>query len=463
MSTLSNLDIEMPGSPVRSDNSMRSDNSIHSSASSEQSETSTLQYEQESWNNFRPRVEELCRTLWPQQRKSQSFWNNEVVARLRKVRFLRQIFPCPEAPIIERLHGGDYNRITSITLPSPISEEGRNLILRVPRWGKGQTERASACLEYLSRESSIPVAAVIAKDIGRENPLNSPYILQDRLVGKDLELLWDSLDHSQRCTVAREIGSVIRSLLVLESPAPGHITASQSKETAKTHTVVPFDLANVDGDRYEESDGQKHYLAIPWESQSILDFFQCQISRWRAVDLARNGGTVDDTIGLWDGMMKVIRQRSERSLFAQVDHCLCHPDLHPRNVMAHIQDNGCIQVTGILDWDEAIVAPKFMCSEPPGWIWGFDPDNLPYDDLPGWPYEKPGADDMPPTMEQQELKRIFEEHAGPEYLSLAYDPKCRMSRGLFRIALFGLTSSENYDAAERLISDWKELQECLIK
>lgn len=75
----------------------------------------------------------------------------------------------------------------------------------------------------------------------------------------------------------------------------------------------------------------------------------------------------------------------------------------------------------------------------------------------------PGADDVPSTPVRRELKGIFEECAGPEYLSLAYDEQFRMSRGLFRIAVFGLTSSENYSAADRIVGDWQKLRRSLTQ
>ena len=65
------------------------------------------------------------------------------------------------------------------------------------------------------------------------------------------------------------------------------------------------------------------------------------------------------------------------------------------------------------------------------------------DGLLPWPYEVEKANDIPTTLEQEELKRIFEECAGPEYPSLAYDEHSRLSRGLFRIATIGLEASHH--------------------
>lgn len=457
--TLQEADQDRPRSPTSSDNS-----STHSSA--EESETSTIKYEQESYGLFKPRVAKLCKILFPPPRSTKQSWLNRKAATLmRGNKFLRFFVSSKEGVIIEHLRGGDYNRILGITLPSSYSAiaHNHNLILRVPRWGQGQIQRVVATLEYLCHESSVPVANVVAKDVNNDNPLGSPYVIQHRIPGSDLELLWPEISHSQRCTVARVLGKVIKQLLALESPIAGHIEAFPGGTgTEKQSNVVPFDLKSADGDWFEETEQQVLVLkGTPREGQTTLDFFRSQIGRWRAVDVVRNAPMVDRTVALWDSMLRVVEEMNEMGLFPTNLYCLCHVDLQPRNIMAEIQPiqpDGSIQVTGILDWDEAIIAPKFVNCEPPGWLWGFNPDDVPRTDLPTWPYEVSGANDVPSTLEEQELKRIFEDFAGSEYLSLAYDEQFRLSRGLFRIAVFGLTSSENYSAADRIITDWAQLR-----
>ena len=455
--SLQETDEEVPGSPKSSCNG-----SIRSS--SEHSDTSTLNYDQESYESFKPRVEKLCQILWPPEKSiRQSFSDSKAATRMSSNILLRLFVPSKKAPQIERLRGGDYNRIVGISLPFSKSDEIRicALILRVPRWDHGQTERVAATLTYLRQNTQIPIATIVAKDFSNDNPLESPYIVQHRIPGSDLETLWTGLNHSQRCTVARKVGGVIKSLLALQSSVTGYVEAS-SKDTGigEFHTIVPFDLKNASGDLFEESEQHTSLIrGTPRESQSTLDFFRCQIGRWRAVDVARNPLMINRIVGLWDGMLQIIEEMNDVDIFIQKRHCLCHVDLQPRNIMAIIRPNGSIRVTGILDWDEAVIAPKFMSCEPPSWLWGFDPDNRPHNDLPTWPYEISGANDMPSTWQKHEIKRTFEQYAGTEYLSLAYDEHFRICRCLFRIALFGLTSSENFNAADRAIHDWEMLRQ----
>ena len=452
-----------PGSPAPSDDK-----------GSENSDTSTLRYDQEPYHLFKTRVEKLCQVLWPPKESIWQSWASSKMARLIGANKLLGLFiPSQQVPLIERLRGGDYNRIIGITLPLPKAGE-RNLILRVPRWDRGQTERLVATLEYLRQNSSIPTANVVAKDFGEQNPLGSPYIVQDRLPGSDLEILWNDLNHSQRCTVASELGAVVRKLLALESPVAGYIkTVEEGNRSTVPPIVVPFDLRSVDGDVFDEPEqrNEKATTASPRGGQSTLDFFRCQIGRWRAVDLDGNAPLIGRTIRLWDGMLNVVEEMDNLGFFTSlITHCLCHVDLYPRNIMANIQPDNSVRITGILDWDEALVAPKFVACEPPAWLWGFDdhddshhhhhqnqlPDDN--DNLPAWPYEKPGANDVPDTREKREIKHVFERAAGADFVRFAYGEEFRLCRGLFRVALFGLTSNENYEAAERIVGDWAGLR-----
>ena len=451
---------------INNEAAARSENgSINSK--SDQSDTSTLRYTQEPYSSFKGRVEKLCQRLWPAQKSLRQFFAySRTATRMRRNKLLRPFAPSQKIALIERLRGGDFNRIIGITLPTSRSTKNmsRHLILRIPRWGdQGKVRHVAATLDYVRLNSNIPTATVLVKDFTNDNPLGSPYLIQNRISGSDLEVLWPDLNHSQQCAIAREVGSVIKSLLSLESTVGGQIEAkSNSTGTTTSLDIVPFDLKDGADNLIEESEPQKPlFEGIQRQSQSTVDFFRSQIARWRTVDLASNGGLIDHSIELWDGMLKVAEEMNDLGLFTSKGHCLCHGDLQARNIMAKINPDGSINVTGILDWDDAVFAPKFVTCEPPGWLWGFDPDEVPHPDLPAWPYEIPGANNVPESLEKQELKRILEESAGPEYLSMAYEEHHRMSRALFRVVVFGLTAGWYYEAAESVICDWEKLRGAL--
>ncbi|KAL9070546.1 MAG: hypothetical protein Q9161_004843 [Pseudevernia consocians] len=371
--------------------------------------------------------------------------------------------PSLQVPFIERLAGGDYNRITGVTLPSSYTVENHRLILRVPREKKARPDREVATLAYLRERTSIPVAQIAAKDFGRDNPLGKPYVLQHRIPGFNLNLVWHELSHDQRLSVARKLGGVVRELLSMESPVAGILEArADDTETTQQPAITPFELREQDGygELIENPDTEN--LVGPEALRghhTTLELFESLLTRWRIWSVAQQYDENDPEVQLWTSMLRAVHEMEELQLFKPNLNCLCHVDLHPRNIMVEIQPDNSLEMTGILDWDEAIFAPKFVNCEPPGWLWGYNVDDHVDEDgsLP-WPYEVVGANDLPSTQEQQELKRVFEECTGSEYPCLAYDEHSRLSRGLFRIATLGLGASHHWKAAERILREWDVLR-----
>ena len=228
---LSNSLSTMESTPPEEQSSPRDSISIGSlppASSSTHSDTSTLGYaDVESFADFKPGVEKLCKALWPPPKSV----SRRIATHLRASKFFRSFVPSPQIPLIERLKGGDYNRITSITLPSSYGSAAPKFILRNSRWaGQGRPDRDVAILDILRQRTSIPVPKVVAWDFASDNPLGKPYVIQQRVHGSDLNSIWGKSSHVQRCTIACEMGSVVKSLLTLESPRPGLIDAPSTEK-----------------------------------------------------------------------------------------------------------------------------------------------------------------------------------------------------------------------------------------
>jgi aminoglycoside phosphotransferase (APT) family kinase protein len=462
---------EVPKSPTQSHSgSGRSRSSSSASSPSDfdgSSDTSTIKYCQEpheQFSQFSQRVQKLCQFLWsPERSIKYRFSNSQAVSRLRLNKFLRFIVPSSQTPLIERLRGGDYNRVTGITLPLSYTEQERKLILRTPREEGTRPDRDVAILDYVRQRSSIPVATIAANDFSSDNPLGQPYVFQHRIPGTDLNLIWEELNHSQRCTVARELGNVIRTLLSMESPFTGIVDAKPNNaDIVMSPTIVPFELKSGNGDLLEDQYPQNpSETGAPRTRQTTIDFFRSQFARWRAYAVDRNGGDGNHQTDFIDSMLKVAQEMDDLGLFKTDMNCLCHVDLHTRNIMVEVQPDSTLKVTAILDWDEAIFAPKIVACKPPGWLWGYDVNGQTGELT--WPFEQKGANDLPSTPESQELKHIFEAYAGPEYPNLAYDDTSRLGRGLFRVAQLGLGDTAYYNAGERIIEEWEALRQSLTQ
>lgn len=439
--------------------SEQEDTDIHERASltsrsaslfSETSETSTLKYTGEPFIEFKVKVEKLCETLWPPPKSISRL----VATRLRANKLLRSLIPPPKGPVIERLRGGDYNRITSISLPSSYGVATSKLILRNSRWedSEGRPDRDVAILDFVRQRTTIPVPEIIAKNFSNDNALGMPYVVQRRVPGSDIDSMWGRLSHQQRCVIAREMGRVIKSLLSLESPMPGLIEAASADALfADSADIVPFELRDNGGNLIDDRTASGD-IATP---QTPGEFFKTVFGKWHAYTLDAD----DPETELFKELLDTVRDMDYMGVFSSDMHCLCHVDLHSRNVMAEVQQDDTIRLTAVLDWDEAVFAPKFVNCQPPWWLWKEDGDaRLDENGCETWPYELPAAEGFPATPENQELKRLFEEHAGPEYRHLATNTHCRLGRGLFILAKEGLVGSQHFNAAERIIQEWKDLK-----
>ena len=365
------------------------------------------------------------------------------------------------------MEGGDLNHITSITIPPSYATDCHDLILRIPNY-KGQqfyrVDRDVGILSYVRRHTDIPVPSVVKSDYTTQNALEKPYVLQQRIQGTDLNAVWDSLNTAQRCQIAKKLGEVNKTLRAIKSPVPGlievvtdansngSITNANGDESFK---IIPFEIH-----KYNSHDVLPA-TTEPRAPQSVLDVFTQQLTRWEAFETAHDYATDH-----WQMLINVVREMDDLGVFTDQTHCLCHVDLHSGNIMVDIDPaNNSIKMTAVIDWDEAIFAPEFVNCRPPSWLWA-DEDTMQTDEdgYDPWPHEMPGAEQVPESEDDQEIKRVFDENAGGErYMSMAYGEAFRLARGIWRIAKDSLDICQGHKAADRMAAEWAVLKEKMLE
>lgn len=356
---------------------------------------------------------------------------------------------------IERLHGGSFNRIIGINISQSYKKHSkieREFILRVPRFEDARPDRDVATIQYVRHRTNIPVAKIVAKDYSSENPLGKSYVVQRRVPGKDLQMTWADLSHEQRCTVAREHAKTLLTLQSLTNSAPGLIEKDSRAVDGERRTLIsPYELRNGQG-LVREPESSAPYAA---KDRNTLGFFIGLMDRWRAVSLERpNGDVAAYHVHLWESLMDAVDYMHQFALFKNDDMSLCHLDLQPRNIMAEIQHDGSLNISGYLDWDSAVFAPRFVGCAPPRWLWADEEGDYDEDD-------EHDSNATPSAPEKQEIKRIFEEAVGADYLEYAYAPQYPLARMLFRIAKNGVWSNEHIRDVDKFMAGWKELRTTL--
>lgn len=438
------------------------------------SQTSTEEYCQNPFEEFSLQVKELCEQLWTVHPTPED--NNNSASPADKG------IPSTAGPLgpktftLERMKGGGFNRVIGIDTTDSRAEsaEPSRLVLRVPRFFHARPDRDVATLRFVRQYTSIPVPEVVMYDFTKNNPLDSPYLVQARIPGHTLQndpgpTYYPNLSHKQKCIVAKELGRLLREIQAVEHSSPGLIEAGTNDGSGQDYIVRHLEIsagsagidAELDLNTNHPFFQSRIYAAnpdasegLPGESipfkESTYYFLLVQFGRLRASELRRDPAM----IGWWDyyeRLAVMARQMDDLDLLGDGKNCLCHLDLNmaPRNIMAHVDADESLTISGILDWDSAIFAPRFVGCVPPMWIWAWSDEEE----------DESHANDTPDTAEQQELKQLFEDAVGPKFLEFAYRPEYRLARRLFQFAMDGMRTSEEITEVDSLLAEWATIYE----
>ncbi|KAK3323755.1 kinase-like domain-containing protein [Cercophora scortea] len=407
----------------------RSDDSDDRDSSSVYSETSTLVWDHEAFDTFQSRVLDLAvTTLWPG--------------------------TAVDDITVERLRGGGYNRIIGL---SRAHDDGQtHYILRIPRMDSARIENEVATLRFIQQRTRIPVPEVVAFDDTDDNCIGSPYTLQKRVPGTRLLSLFPTMSHQERLKIAIELGGIYKQMLAVRSATPGIFVPSiETPPTASGFGVAPLQLADpillgqLQAPRAIDTQLVKPYR----EGAPAVSVYEMLTTLFRAERERLLGRNNKDTFGtkLIDRFSRMASDLEAEGWLVNDRYTIAHWDLAPRNILVNPSgDQQAPLITGILDWDCAILGPMFMTCEPPLWIWAWSDDDEDEDERI--------ANDDPATPEARELKKVFENTAGPDYLRYAYQPAYRLARHLVRFAIEGVHSSQGLQGAEAMLDEWAEIR-----
>lgn len=171
-----------------------------------------------------------------------------------------------------------------------------------------------------------------------------------------------------------------------------------------------------------------------------------QCERW--MELQNIQGECWDYI--WNGFAAISKSLHERG-WLDGPFALMHGDLLPYNLLVDVRGSKTVDISGILDWDSAIFAPKFMAYRAPLWLWLHADDGGDADEIE-W-----NANLEPTTVRERELKQVFKNVASEEQTKFAFALEAMLARRLFQILKDGVFSSTAIEEAEAIIQEWKEL------
>ena len=473
--------------------------------------TSTQAESQTPFAEFAWSVQQLCKQIWP------ASFEEVSIERLRGGSFNRVIgiqTPSSFATLTKnglldpprRSEGTQLleSEITSSKPPLIIPQRDRNnkYILRITRFGYRRIDGDIVIPCYVRSRSTIPVPQVVGFDLGIGNVLGSPYTLQLRIQGMPLVAIFGDLTQPQRRDLAVQLAKIIRQLQEIKSPVAGELgfptrdlrqdnfinDDSDEEGDCSTHTnaVLERKLAMlIESDQVscstDSSTGKKlpeaitepqkddltlkilHYTNLsrsdPYNGtvntftmqngSDVLGCLQFQLMRHMMDALSRSSGSVWET-RYYTRLLEVAREMHDLGYLNDDGFTLFHHDLEARNIMVQINDSESLQITGVLDWDQTKFVPRCVSCFPPRWMWCHEDDDA---------WDECNGHQIPEDPNMKELKDLFDQHVGQEYVKFAYQRRYCLVRRLFRLSLEAIYSDWQAKQVDELIDDWSEFRD----
>jgi aminoglycoside phosphotransferase (APT) family kinase protein len=149
---------------------------------------------------------------------------------------------------------------------------------------------------------------------------------------------------------------------------------------------------------------------------------------------------------VWGAIRAMVGRLDHRGWLGDHFH-LVHGDLYPRNIIVKVKSETEVVVTGIVDWDMAYFAPKFMALSPPNWAWSYGCDD--------------GSDDGGVEREvvayKTDFKEAFRAAASDEYHMTALSAEGIIARKLFGVLRTGICQTYHREIAIELVQEWDRL------
>ncbi|KAH7564356.1 hypothetical protein BM1_01403 [Bipolaris maydis] len=371
---------------------------------------------------------------------------------------------------IEYMSGGSYNRVTGVSiapghrrtklewvfstlssyLPTRLlqmfktpEDTGISYVVRIPRFINKNTmdtmARDIAILKTVGALVQLPIPRVVGYDLTFQNTIGKPYMIQNRLPGKNLSSLTKDvpLNLEQLKCVAEQVSQLAPIIAAVEGPG-GNISPSALSSDAKSLQVESLHLQHEElGDR--AFDLSKH-------PQDTFEHLIETCRRWS--EYCTEDGLPFNEI--WYNFGIIIKSLNTRG-FLNGPCVLAHRDLMPYNLLAEVRNDTQVQITGVIDWDSATMAPEFVAYKAPYWLWTEEHVDSDYADT------EECANIVPVTEDAKILKQVFMDNASEKYKRFAFAPEAILARRMYVILKEGIPKDWHIEEAWKIVSEWHAL------
>ncbi|TGO56450.1 hypothetical protein BCON_0077g00040 [Botryotinia convoluta] len=354
---------------------------------------------------------------------------------------------------VDRMSGGSYNRVISLSFPAKNAINDEEYVLRICR-GFVADESArdqAAVLHHVA--PLMPVPKVLAFDPTSDNVIEHSYVLQEKLRGKNAGEVYYDLPENEKIEVIDLVADIITKLNAVKTDRPGQFVASPSFPPISNGPITtPIDI-DITGYRFED-DGTSTNMPT-FEKQSLASHLISVFETRKQYDVDKGWFHTDE---LWDQLSNMAKQMQTAGLFSKgdTDCVMWHWDIAFRNILIEKNTLGKWKVTGVLDWDKLRSVPLVLTRAPAVWIWCNEDDRSSrwFQGL----CDKEITPSRALTLKELLLKGYFEQimqRADPNYMADTYGRGVWIRR-LAHFAVRGISAVEDFDKYENLVRDWNE-------
>lgn len=364
----------------------------------------------------------------------------------------KQIWPTAQhdATRISKLSHDSVNRCFAIVITD---NEGtpHDYVLRYPltfdRFKRRDTDyskvllRQVAILKWLKEHApTLKTPTVITYDATDNNPIHTPYMIQERIPGQQLNEILLTLTDQQRLDVAKGLGHFYSEIRQITMPRAGFVNARgevPELDNSDLHIAIqPFGMPDGCAASHAKHPSPTTNLTITepasLSTREVLNnAFNRRIITAQQLQKQHNNPLENTATSLEEPLRAcrfILDKMATDGCFSDEDDqqfSLWHPDFFPRNILVDLTRSGEAIISGIVDWDAPLFAPGFVSCMPPAWLWA--PDR--YMNKEGDPIGLFGYYPVEPETELlAQVKAVFEEEAGGFYVKSAYSRDYAIAR-----------------------------------
>ncbi|KAI0387762.1 hypothetical protein F5Y04DRAFT_286769 [Hypomontagnella monticulosa] len=395
---------------------------------------------------------------WDEQREAER-WLPKAIA------LCKHLWPSAEydSESVKYITCGSYNIVFGISMT--LDGEPVEYVLRIST-EEDNVARSAAIFEHMAKFPGLKVPKLIKWDDTQDNPLGNAYTILSRVPGKSLDQVLKDITHEQKLLLAKELAKLYHELESITSPVAGVFSLRKNGplggEISDRIFIEPFGAGTVEfiEEKIDWNVEDNGYLPLDRVRHdppglSVTEIISVIFKR-RLYGIEYQDPPADYLYWFLDRCEDTILAMIKLELLRPLDDTIClhHTDLFPRNIMVDFTPD--IVITGTLDWDDAEFVPRFGGRIPPRWLWRTEPDS----ECDSWRFDLEPLDpkdNEPDSPENAEVKRVFEDAMGENWVSEATAAVCPYARRLLTFSRRSLYFDEEIKDVIKWIDQWESI------